>query len=82
VGLAHDCERNVQAELAKWIEHGRAIARVAIRVDPKVLESYVGQYQFEALENRIFTVTREGDRLFVPFPARPSCFRSRSRSSS
>ena len=27
---------------------------------PKILESYVGQYQFETLENRIFTVTREG----------------------
>jgi CubicO group peptidase (beta-lactamase class C family) len=73
-GLAHDCERNAQAELAKWIEHRRAIAPVAIRVDPRVLESYVGQYQFETLENRIFTVTREGDRLFVTLPSKTELF--------
>lgn len=79
-GLAHDCERNAPAELAKWIEHRRAIARVAIRVDPRVLESYVGQYQFETLENRIFTVQREGDRLFVTLPSKTELFpESRSK---
>jgi len=64
-GQAYDCERNSQAALTKWIEHRRAIAHVTVRVEPNVLESYVGQYQFETLQNRIFTVTREGDRLFV-----------------
>ena len=73
-GLAHDCERNAQPERARWIEHRRAIAPVAIRVDPKVLESYVGQYQFETLENRIFTVTREGDKLFVTLPSKTELF--------
>jgi CubicO group peptidase (beta-lactamase class C family) len=73
-GLAHDCERNAQAELARWIEHRRAIAPVAIRVDPNVLESYVGQYQFETLDNRIFTVTREGDSLFVTLPSKTELF--------
>ena len=73
-GLAHDCERKAQAELARWIEHRRAIAPVAIRVDPKILESYVGEYQFETLGNRIFTVTREGDRLFVTLPSKTELF--------
>jgi CubicO group peptidase (beta-lactamase class C family) len=73
-GLAHDCERNAQAELARWIEHRRAIAPVAIRVNPKVLEVYVGQYQFETLGNRVFTVTREGDRLFVTLPSKTEVF--------
>jgi CubicO group peptidase (beta-lactamase class C family) len=73
-GLAQDCERNAQAELARWVEHRRAIAPVAIRLDPKVLESYVGQYQFETLGNRIFTVTREGDRLFVTLPSKTELF--------
>jgi CubicO group peptidase (beta-lactamase class C family) len=73
-GLAQDCERNAQAELARWIEHRRAMAPVAVRVDPKVLESYVGQYQFETLDNRIFTVTREGDRLFVTLPSKTELF--------
>lgn len=39
-GLGHDCERSAQAELVKWIAHRRAIAPVAVRVDPKVLESH------------------------------------------
>ena len=47
---------------------------MAIRVDPKVLESYVGQYQFETLQNRISTVTREGDRLFVTLPSKTELF--------
>lgn len=64
-GYAHDCERNSQAALAKWLEDRRAEGRIAIRVDPKILDSYVGQYQFETLGNQIFTITREGDRLFV-----------------
>jgi hypothetical protein len=50
------------------------MGRVAIRVDPRVLESYVGQYQFETLDNRIFTVTREGDTLFVTLPSKTEVF--------
>ncbi len=30
-----------------------ASARTAIRVDPGILETYLGQYQFETLGNRI-----------------------------
>ena len=50
--------------MTKWIEQRRANGKVAISVSPKVLESYVGTYQFETLGNRIFSVTREGDELF------------------
>jgi len=64
-GYAYGCEQRSEAALAKWIEDRRARSRVAIRVDRKILDSYVGEYQFETLDNRIFTVTREGDRLFV-----------------
>ena len=63
--LAHGCEKNSQAAVTKWIEQRRANAKVAIKVSPQVLESYVGQYQFETLNNRIFIVTREGDKLLV-----------------
>jgi len=63
-GDAHDCERSSDAAIAKWIEGRRAKARVAVNVEPAILETYVGQYQFEALENRIYTVTREGGTLF------------------
>ena len=62
---ANDCEQNSQTALTKWIEHRRKNARKAIRLDPKILEAYVGQYQYETPPNRIFTVRLEGDRLFV-----------------
>jgi D-alanyl-D-alanine-carboxypeptidase/D-alanyl-D-alanine-endopeptidase len=69
--LAYGCEKNSRKAIAKWIEQRRASMKVAIHVSPKVLESYVGKYQFETLNNRIFTVTREGDKLFVQETGRP-----------
>lgn len=66
--LGYGCEKNSQAAARKWIAYRRASGKVAIKVSPKVLESYVGQYQFETLGNRIFIVTREGDKLFVQEP--------------
>ena len=62
--LAHDCQKKSQTAVTKWIEQRRASGRIAIRVDPTILETYVGQYQFETLGNRIYTFTREGDKLF------------------
>ena len=67
-GQGHDCERNSQTALAKWRERRRAQARVAIPLDPGILEPYVGQYQFEAPSTRVLTVSREGGRLFVDIP--------------
>lgn len=70
--LAYGCEKDSRAAMAKFIEQRRASGKVAIHVSPKVLESYVGKYQFETLNNRIFIVTREGDQLLVQEPGRPS----------
>ncbi|HWT00887.1 MAG TPA: serine hydrolase [Pyrinomonadaceae bacterium] len=67
-GYAYDCERNSQTALAKWIEHRRKNARKSVRLDPKILEAYVGQYQYETVPERILTVSREGDRLFIDIP--------------
>jgi len=69
--LAYGCEKNSRTAMAKFIEQRRASGKVAIHVSPKVLESYVGKYQFETLNNRIFIVTREGDKLFVEEPGSP-----------
>ena len=63
--LAYGCEKDSRAAMSKFIEQRRASGKVAIHVSPKILESYVGRYQFESLNNRIFTVTREGDKLFA-----------------
>ena len=67
-GYAYDCERTSQTALAKWREKRRAQARVAIQLDPKVLETYVGEYQFEIPPNHIHTVSRDGGRLFINWP--------------
>lgn len=63
--IAYECKENSQAAVTKWIAQRKASAKSAIRVDPKILESYTGRYQFEKLDNRIYTVTREGDKLFI-----------------
>jgi len=36
--------------------------RTAIPIDPKLLDNYTGRYQ---LADRIFEITRDGDRLFA-----------------
>jgi CubicO group peptidase (beta-lactamase class C family) len=63
--LAYGCEKKSRAALSEFIEQRRASGKIAIHVSPKVLESYVGKYRFETLNNRIFIVTREGDKLFA-----------------
>src|SRR5688572_11386030 len=62
-GYAYDCEKNSHTAVTKWIEQRRASGRTAVPVDPRILETYVGQYQFETLNNRIYTFTRDGDKL-------------------
>ena len=67
-GYTYDCERTSQTALATWREQRRAQARVAIELDPKVLDTYVGDYQFEPAPHDIHTVSREGGRLFINWP--------------
>ena len=67
-GHAHDCGQQSHAALEQWIEKRKASGRVAIKVRADILDSYAGRYQFEQLENRIFDVTREGDKLFFQGP--------------
>jgi CubicO group peptidase (beta-lactamase class C family) len=71
LGDAHECEPSAEAELAKWVEQRRSEARMAVPVRSEILDSYVGQYQFEGLENRIYTITRDGDRLLFNGPGGP-----------
>jgi len=42
--------------------------RKAVKVDPKVLDSYVGKYEFVA---GVFTITKEGDALAAQGAGRP-----------
>jgi CubicO group peptidase (beta-lactamase class C family) len=43
--------------------------RVAIKIDPKILDAYVGQYELNP--NFIFTMTREGDSLMAQAAGQP-----------
>jgi len=43
--------------------------RTAADVDPSIYDDFVGRYQLA--ENVVFTVTREGDRLFVQLTGQP-----------
>jgi CubicO group peptidase (beta-lactamase class C family) len=65
---AYDCERTSQTALATWLENRRKQVRTAIQLDPKILDAYVGQYQFEDTPHQILSVTREGNRLFINWP--------------
>ena len=62
-----DCEQNSQTALTRFLEDRRKNARVAVQLDPKILDGYVGQYQFETFP-RVLTVAREGNRLVVDIP--------------
>ncbi|HKP38726.1 MAG TPA: serine hydrolase [Pyrinomonadaceae bacterium] len=66
--IGYGCDKDSQTAVAKFIEQRRASGKIAIQVSPKILESYVGKYKFESLNNRIFNVTSEGDKLFVQEP--------------
>ncbi len=43
--------------------------RTAVEVDPAIYDAYVGRYQLN--EDLVFTVTRQGDRLFVQLTGQP-----------
>jgi len=62
----YDCERLSHDAIVKWLEQRRKRARTAVKVDPKLFEAYAGTYELNA--RRSFTVTREGDRLFIDVP--------------
>lgn len=67
-GVAHGCKPNAEKSLAQWVERRRAEAKAAVPVAASILESYVGRYQFETLENRIYTVSRDGNKLLFAGP--------------
>jgi hypothetical protein len=46
-----------------------AVARTVAKIDPKIYDGYVGQYQI--VPTFVITVTREGDRLMVQATGQP-----------
>jgi len=64
------CEMDSRTATEQWLTERRTQARTAINIDPKIAEIYVGQYQ--SLSKRIFTVTKQGNRLLWQSPGRPA----------
>lgn len=62
-GDGHACTRATHAAATRWLDNRRARARVAITVDPRTYDAYVGRYQLTP--QQVFTATREGDRLIM-----------------
>ena len=46
----------------------KKISRISIHVDPKIYDSYIGQYEFEFKPGYIFTVTKKKNKLFIKPP--------------
>jgi CubicO group peptidase (beta-lactamase class C family) len=68
---ADDCERDSKMAVTKWLAERKANARAIVSVDPKILDAYVGQYKYDKTETepeRIWTVTREANKLFIDIP--------------
>ena len=64
-GSGYECTRATHAAVTKWLDDRQARAHVAIKVDPKTYDAYVGRYELNP--QRTFTATREGDRLIMDF---------------
>lgn len=65
-GSGYENTRETHAAVMKWLDNRRAKARVAIKVDPKTYDAYVGRYELPS--KRALTATRDGDRLLMEFP--------------
>lgn len=62
-GYRYEAESIAHNFLSRWLDERRASVRKEIRLDPKIYDGYVGQYEVEP--GASLTVTREGDRLFA-----------------
>jgi len=62
----YECERGSQAAIMNWLERRRRNVRTAVKPDVKLFDAYAGAYELN--ERRTFTITREGDRLFIDIP--------------
>jgi len=55
--------REIALDVAEFYIPNLIPTRTAVKIDPKIFDAYVGQYQ--ATPSAVLTVTREGDRLMA-----------------
>ncbi len=56
--------------LSNWLERQSRSAHTTIQLDPKVYDSYVGQYELRPVG--LLTITREDSKLFAQLPNDPN----------
>jgi CubicO group peptidase (beta-lactamase class C family) len=61
--IAEEVLRAIAVEY-KWPDY-QPVERALAKVDPKVLDGYVGRYNFQLLPNVVATFTREGNQFYV-----------------
>jgi CubicO group peptidase (beta-lactamase class C family) len=59
----YEAELFAHDSLSDWLETQRNSARTEIKLDPKLYESYVGQYELRP--DWALTISREGNKLFA-----------------
>lgn len=62
-GYRYEAELISHNYLSQWLDERRNSARKVIKLDPKIYDQYVGQYEIEP--GKAFTITKENDRLFI-----------------
>ena len=62
-GYSYDGEQAGYAAMMKWLDDRRKHAFTPIKVDARTFDAYLGQY--ELADGRLFTISKEGRRLFL-----------------
>ena len=62
-GYRYEAELISNNSLSRWLDERRNSTRKEIKIDPKIYDQYVGQYEIEP--GKSFTITIENDRLFI-----------------
>jgi len=60
---SYDGEQRAYTAMMKWLDDNRKHAFTAIKIDPQIFDTYVGQYQFA--DGTLFTISKEGGRLLI-----------------
>ena len=64
-GSGYEGTRDAHDAVTRWLDSRRAHARVAIQVDPRTYDAYLGRYELNP--RRTFTARLAGDRLIMDF---------------
>ncbi len=65
----YEAELFAHDSLSDWLDRQRSSARTEVKLDLKLYDSYVGQYELRP--GRMLTISREGNKLFAQMPNEP-----------